>query len=87
MIKIELTGEEKLQFQYILPMRGSLVALELVASILKKVNENVVNINFEDDEFSLIVEMIAILDSRKELPFSALSLIKKILNISKKGEA
>jgi hypothetical protein len=88
MIKLSLTKEERLQFQYILPVQGSLKVLELVNTIFEKINEveieeKIADINFEESEIDFICEMIGILDKQGKLHFQSLSLIKKIL--SKEG--
>jgi len=85
MIAIELTIEEILNFQYILPVQGSLKTLELVEKILSKVaikdnNEKIKTVNFEEHEIIFLKENIIFLDNQKKLGFQSLSLIKKILN-------
>ena len=88
MISIELTGNERLQFQYILPVQGSIKTLELTEKIWQKcqVNESDLNliseIKFEENEIKFIKDMIKFLDENQKLNFSSLSLIRKIL----KGE-
>lgn len=89
MIAIDLTIEERISFQYIVPVQGSLETLELVDTILKKVrindsNEKTKKISFDLNEILFLQKMIKFLDSQKKLSFEALSLIKKIMNI--KGE-
>lgn len=87
MIAIELTSNERLQFQYILPVQGSLQTLELVDKILDKANVNdldtkkIAKIEFESIEIKFIKKMIKFLDEQKQLNFQSLSLIKKFLNI------
>ena len=85
MINIELTIEEKKQFQYILPIQGSIMALEMVENILLKLNGDLNIVEFEEEEYTFIVDMIMFLDNQKKLHFQSLSLIKKFLN-TKKGE-
>lgn len=87
MIVLDLTGNERIQFQYILPVQGSLQTLELVEKILEKVKINdvkdmneITKIKFEEIEFNFIKEMIKYLDSQKQLNYSSLSLLRKILN-------
>lgn len=82
-----LTKEEIVQFQYILPVQGSLESLELVESILEKTGMNTIqdsdgdkDVDFTDKELTFIKDMIFYLDSQKKLNFQSLSLIKKILN-------
>lgn len=90
MIKLELTKKERLQFQYILPFQGSLITLEMVNSILKKIEsekienievEEIKSFEFEDSEVKMMKEMIYFLDREKKLYFQSLSLIRKILEI------
>jgi hypothetical protein len=85
---IELTGNERLQFQTILPIQGDLKTLELVDSILSKVKINDINdiksndeqeFDFNDEESGLMQKMIKILDSQQQLQFTSLSLVKKII--------
>ena len=88
-MKIELTGKEILQFQYILPIQGSLKTLELVDEILKAVKIDDIKaidsfskeIEFKDEHIQLIQNMIDILDKNQTLNFQSLSLVKKFLNI------
>lgn len=89
MISIELTGAERLQFQYILPIQGSLRTLELVEKILQKCKiesksdlDKSILIDFEDEEMNLIKDMIDYLDKNNQIKFEALSLVRKLI----KGE-
>lgn len=90
MIAINLTSNEILQFQYILPVQGSIQTLELVEKILNKVNvydediDKIKKIEFDIIEIKFVKDMIKFLDKQKQLNFQSLSLIKKFLNI--KGE-
>jgi hypothetical protein len=92
MITISLTGKERLQFQYILPVQGSLETLELVDIILKKIkieeaketDLKELEVKFDKKEALFVLKMIDFLDNQKQLAFSSLSLIKKFL--SKKGD-
>lgn len=86
---LELTVNEKLQFQYILPIQGSINDLELVESILNKskisdvkdINGNdVQQIEFNEKETAFMKNMVHFLDSTKQLQFTSLSLIRKILD-------
>ena len=79
-----LTKQEVMNFNYILPGQGSLETLELVQSImnkLDKVNEMDVKhkIDFEAKEIKLLKEMITFLDQNQKLNIQSLSLIHKIL--------
>ena len=85
---LALTGNERLQFQTILPIQGDFKTLELVDSILSKVKINDISdiksneeqeFEFNDKDSELIHEMIKILDSQQQLQFTSLSLIKKII--------
>jgi hypothetical protein len=87
-MKLALTGNERLQFQTILPIQGDLKTLELVDSILSKVKIDDISdiksneeqeFEFNDKESELIHKMIKILDSQQQLQFTSLSLIKKII--------
>jgi hypothetical protein len=87
-MKLALTGNERLQFQTILPIQGNLKILELVDSILSKVkiedsnditSNNEQEFEFNIEESDLIHEMIKILDLQQQLQFTSLSLIKKII--------
>ena len=86
MITFELTGEERLQFQYILPAKGSIKTLEMVESILNKIKfmpgqgrEGSMAIDFSEQEVELIKISISYLDENQALPFPVLGLAKKIL--------
>lgn len=83
---LDLSNEEILQFQYILPIQGDLKTLELVEKIINKVKieaEKIETIRFEEEEIALLVDSIMFLDSQKKISFQSLPLIKKILNIQK----
>lgn len=87
MISVELKGNEQLQFQFILPVQGSLKTLELVEKILDKCKindidlEKILKVDFEEFEIKFIKEMIDYLDKKQQIRFESLSLIKKIMNI------
>ena len=84
---VNLTADERLNLQYILPVQGSLETLELVEKIVSKckINETkdleTIEIDFDETEIEFIQDMINFLDSQKRLSLQALSLIRKILNI------
>jgi len=86
MISIELTGNEVLEFQHILPVQGSLQTLETVEDIMKKVKCNDIDlskikkVDFEEIEIVFLKNMIGILDKNQLIQFTSLSLIKKIMN-------
>lgn len=86
MIAFELTADERLQFQYILPAKGSIKTLEMVESILEKIKfmpgqgrEGSVVIEFSNEEIDLMKMSISHLDKNQILPFPVLGLAKKIL--------
>lgn len=92
-MKIEITANEKLQFQYLLPNQGSLKILELTNGIIEKVKiidrkeieENkICSIDFNNDEIDFLNQNIKILDESNKLNLQSLTLIKKILKL--KGE-
>lgn len=86
MKKLELSKEEILQFQYLLPVQGDLKTLELVEGIINKVkieNEDAKVVDFENSELLLMYNFIMFLDSQKTLSFQSLKLIRKILNTCK----
>jgi hypothetical protein len=92
-MKIELSSQDRLQFQYILPVQGDLKTLELVESILEKIkitdgeDYNSLDLKvfeFKTDEIELIKNFIKILNDNKSIRFESLSLVKKILNGEKK---
>lgn len=87
---LELSSHERLQFQYILPVQGSLRTLELVEKILDKVKISDVQnidsnkkIDFDKNESGIMVDMIHFLDQNQQLNIQSLSLIHKILKETK----
>lgn len=90
-MKLDLTYKEILQFQYILPVQGSLSTLKLVKSIIDKIkidtnDESDKTIEFEQIESELLYNSIMFLDSQQKLNFQSLSLINKILENYDKGD-
>ena len=86
MITLPLSVEERLQFQYILPIQGSIATLETVVNILNKIQvkevlspEEVVDIDFEEPEMLLMIESVKALDSAGRIYLQSLELAKKIL--------
>lgn len=86
MITLPLSVEERLQFQYILPIQGSIATLETVVNILNKIQvkevlspEEVVDIDFEESEMLLMIESVKALDSAGRIHLQSLELAKKIL--------
>jgi hypothetical protein len=87
MISISLTGFERSQFQYVIPVQGSLKTLELVDNILKKIkineikdNNAIEDIDFNEDEINFLIQSIKYLDQNNKLTYSSLTLVKKVLN-------
>ena len=84
---LELPGEEILQFQYILPVQGSLQTLELLQHILEKVKvdeiKDMITVDFDKDEINFMKNVICILDEKQQLYYQSLSLIHKILKETK----
>jgi len=85
-ITLPLSVEERLQFQYILPVQGSIATLETVVNILNKIQvkevlspEEVVDIDFEESEMLLMIESVKALDSAGRIHLQSLELAKKIL--------
>lgn len=83
---IKLTGNERLQFQYVLPIQGDFKTLEIVENILEKCKiftaedlEVEKDIDFIEEEFDLILKMISFLDDQKQINFQSMPLIKKIM--------
>jgi hypothetical protein len=82
-----LNSHEITQFQFILPAQGDIKTLELVESILnrlesidrKEIVQKDIEIEFPNEEISLMKSMIAYLDENKQLSLQSLSLVKKIL--------
>jgi len=84
---MELTGQEKFQIQYLLPVQGSLSTLEQVENILNKLNikaedatsEAIETVDLTGKEIQFLIEMIEILDKAQKLSLPSMSLIRKIL--------
>lgn len=84
---MELTGKEIYQVQFVLPVQGNMIALEMAIQILNKIqikeediNDNSIReIDFLDEEISFLKSMIKFLDNAKKLNIQGLSLYKKIL--------
>jgi hypothetical protein len=82
-----LNSHEITQFQFILPAQGDIKTLELVESILnrlesidrKEIVQKDIEIEFLNEEISLMKSMINYLDKNKQLSLQSLSLVKKIL--------
>ena len=79
-----LNVEERIQFQYILPVQGNLKSLELVDSITNKLKikdekENEREFIFEIEEIQFLQDCIKILDQNNKLNFGSLSVIRKIM--------
>jgi hypothetical protein len=80
---LELTIEDRTQFQYILPAQGNIKTLELVESILNKIEimtkQETIEIEFEEEEIILMRQSVQFLDESQRLSFKSLGLAKKIL--------
>lgn len=79
-----LTVNDRLQFQYLLPVQGNLKTLELVADILKKLHiqemdEEEREFVFNRDEIFLLKDSVDVLDRNNKLPLQSLSVIRKIM--------
>lgn len=90
---LQLTAEERIQFQNVLPVCGSLKGMQLAKQIIDKVKINDVKdinstdtqeIDFNDEEVQLMQEMISIRNNQQQIYFSSLSLIEKFLSIKEK---
>lgn len=91
---MRLTKNEIYQVQFVLPIQGNLIDLEMASQILNKLNikeEDLNNIsikennfidediNFLDEEIKFLQSMIKFLDNAKKLNIQGLSLYRKIL--------
>ena len=81
---MNLSVDERLQFQYLLPAQGDFKTLELVESIFNKLHikdmtEEEKDFVFKKEEISLLKESIRVLDRNHKLPLQALSVIRKIM--------
>jgi len=79
-----LSKQEIMNFEYILPVQGSLETLELVQRIITKldiVNDSDIEheIDFDVKEIQLLKTVITFLDQNQRLNIKSLSLIHKIL--------
>ena len=85
---LNLTSQEILQFQCILPGQGSLKTLDMVQKILDKSKINDIDceskeIDFTDEEIEFMNNFINILDQNQQISIQALSLVRKILKEKK----
>lgn len=82
---LELSVEERIQFQYLLPIQGSIATLDTVMDILNKIQvkevteSDDINVDFEDHEIELMKVSVKALDSSQKLHIQSLELAKKIL--------
>jgi hypothetical protein len=82
---LELSVEERIQFQYLLPIQGSIATLDTVMDILNKIQvkevteSDNINVDFEDHEIELMKVSVKALDSSQKLHIQSLELAKKIL--------
>lgn len=85
-MEIELTNSEKFQIQYLLPVQGNIKTLLLVQQILNKINIElgdeksleIIKINFTEEEFLFLNEMIIFLNNNHRLNLKSLPLILKL---------
>ena len=81
---MKLTVEDRLQFQYLLPVQGNIETLELVEGILKKLRVEKMDqeeavFTFTEDEMNLIKNSISVLDKAQKLNLQSLPTIRKII--------
>lgn len=79
-----LSVNDRLQFQYLLPVQGNLQTLELVEKILaklriEKTDEEDKEFVFSRDEIELLKQSISILDQANKLNLQSLPTIRKIM--------
>ena len=81
---MRLTVQERMQFPAILPAYGDIATLTVVEQILNKLriesgNEDERDYSFSAEEMMLLKQSVHDLDQQQQAPFSALSIIKKII--------
>ena len=81
---MKLSVNERLQFQYLLPVQGNLKTLEMVEKILaklriEKTDEEDKEFVFSRDEIELLKQSISILDQANKLNLQSLPTIRKIM--------
>lgn len=88
-MRLDLTNNERLNFQYILPSKGSFKTLETIERILDIIkiqevketeDEKTVSFEFKKEDIDFLKEVISVLDQNQSLTFQSLSLIRKIMN-------
>lgn len=81
---MKLSVNDRLQFQYLLPVQGNFKTLEMVEKILaklriEKTDEEDKEFVFSRDEIELLKQSIAILDQANKLNLQSLPTIRKIM--------
>lgn len=84
---MKLSVNDRLQFQYLLPVQGNIKTLELVECILNRLrilkeDEEEKEFNFSKDEMDLLKQSISVLDQANKLSLSTLPVIRKIMEES-----
>lgn len=79
-----LSVNDRLQFQYLLPVQGNFKTLEMVEKILSKLriektDEEDKEFVFSRDEIELLKQSISILDQANKLNLQSLPTIRKIM--------
>ncbi len=77
-----ITAHEREQIKTLLPVQSDLKTIELVVGILDKIKldeKKEIDIQFNEQEFDFLKEMIKYLDHEKRIFISSFSLIQKIL--------
>lgn len=79
-----LSVNDRLQFQYLLPVQGNFKTLEMVEKILaklriEKTDEEDKEFVFSGDEIELLKQSISILDQANKLNLQSLPTIRKIM--------
>lgn len=86
MITLSLSIEERVNFQFLLPVQGTIATLDTVTSILNKINikevpdsDDELNIDFDEKEIALMIDSVKALDQAGKIHLQNLELAKKIL--------
>lgn len=84
---MKLSINDRLQFQYLLPVQGNFKTLETVEKILNKLrvekaDEEEREFVFSKDEMDLLRQSIHVLDQSNKLNLQSLSTIRKIMEES-----
>ena len=81
---MKLSVNDRLQFQYLLPVQGNFKTLEMVEKILaklriEKTDEEEREFVFSKDEMDLLRQSIHVLDQSNKLNLQSLPTIRKIM--------